>query len=282
MYDPPPFSAPPESHPPLRRPPEWVSRADRLLAAAAWPWIVVLALLGAAGLAFPPWLGTAQPGGPVTPAGPTVEVISDGWPHPRWVGVGWATRDWPRESFGWLTWERRSGVGRVDIGFDPPAPPAPPWTRPPGAAVDHRAYFASLWWLLGPAAASSAFAGWRAMRGAPRPPSIAGRLARPWVAASAVAGAALLAGNIEIPDRNGPNSTVFEARPQRTPAGSWHPREVVVTVAGTRPGGGGLRWAWGATVGVWWFAAAAAAANGVTVARRRPRRGSEPAADAPG
>ena len=260
----------------------WARRTGAIVRAAASPWVVSLALLGAAGLAFPPWQGSPGGRGPraVYPAGPTVNVIDGRWPHPRGVSVGWAFREWPTRFIGWKAWKPPSlGTMTVETGFDPVPRGAGGFTRPPGATVDHVAFLVSLWWLLGPPAAWSAIAAWRAVRTEPRSVSRDRRLARPWLAAFALVGAALVASGFEIRHAAGPNRTTFEAGAARTPAGSWHPRTVslaVVTRAGPAAAGASAISARGLDVGFWWLVAAAGAVNAATVLRHR-RGAADPA-----
>ena len=273
------------SDPPPRRPPEWAARAGRLFAAAARPWVIALAVLGAACIAFPPELDTAEDywSGTMAP-GLYVSVLDLSWPSPRDLVFCQVFRDHPRSSTtGWMAvdWDR-SGVVKWTFGSERPAANFPPLTRPPGVTVDGVGFRVSLWWLLGPPAAWSAIAAWRAVRTEPRPPSTGRRLARPWAAAFALVGAALAASGFEIRHAAGPNRTTFEARAARTPAGSWHPREVslaVVTRSGPAAAGASAISARGLDIGFWWLVAAAVAGNLFTLARYR-RPGSPVAAGA--
>ena len=258
----------------------WLGRTVRIACAAGRPWLFTLALLGAAGVVFSPWLGTNDWRKPVHPAGPTVECSPTRGPHPGFLTVGWAVRKWPRQRVGWMTWGQSApGLFWAEIGFDPPATPVPGFGRPPGAVADWFAWRLSWWWLLGPPAALSLFAGWRAVRSEPRPSPHDRRLARPWVALLALVGLGLAVSEQFVPDRHGPGGTGAVVRAQRTPSGSWHPREIFMAIihqpAGTTPGGG-FDWAEGVTIGLWWLVILPLACNLLTLVRRG-RPGSVPA-----
>ncbi|WP_145358185.1 hypothetical protein [Alienimonas californiensis] len=256
------------------------ARPVRLLVAILRPWVIVLALLGAAVTAFPPWLGGAEPFISPHPAGPTVQVMALRWPHPRAICFGWAFREWPRRYLGWSEYADRFGVGRAEIGFDSSSPT--PNVRPPGASADFVMYYVSLWWLLGAPAALSVLAGWRTLRREPKTlpadgrPSLAWPLARPWAATFGVVGVGLLVSGLNVPGSAGPHQTLFEMHIQRTPLEAWHPREAFAVLAQVRPpaAGGGVLSAKALTLGVWWLIAIPAACNFVTMARLARRRGT--------
>ena len=248
------------------------------------PWVVFLAAIGAVAIGFP--METAGEDGPVgvSPAGPHLTVTGFWGFLPHSVIVGWADRANPREEVLWVDLEQPTpGLARTEVGYAPSAlrsgeggPSAGP--RPPGATADLVCVWVKLWWLLGPPAAWSAFAGWRAVRRRTGKTSAAWRWARPWAAAFAVLGVGVLADEARVPPGRGPSGIELRVRPQREPATPWRPRSVSVGLARREPGAAEPT---RADVDLWWFAAAALAGNAVTLARSRrraARRRAEPAA----
>ena len=252
----------------------WLGQTVRIARAAGRPWLFALALLGSAGVAFPVWDFAQLRQATVCPAGPMIAVAPASWPHPRRIGVGWAFQEGPA-GVEWTDADGRFGIERWGYGLGEPKVPVAPIARPPGAAADLSVLIVSVWWLLGPLAAWSACAGWRAIRqdGA-EPPSRDRRLARPWLAVFAAVGIGLLASGLAVFDPAGPNGTAFEWAARRTPAGSWHPREVHASVSyGSLPVWSGPRdWKRGVTFGFWWLVILPLAFNLATLVRRgRPR-----------
>ena len=271
-HAPPPPATPP---PPRRFLPEWAARAGRLAGAAGRPWLYALALLGAAAVAFPVWdLPAGRTPGIPFPAGPMAAATGPLWPHPQRVGVGWAFREGPA-GFGWWDAGGRFGVEWWAHGLTEPGAAAIAAARPPGAAADLVVVLVSVWWLLGPLAAWSAFAGWRAARADPEdeppPPSRDRRLVRAWVVVFALVGAGLMLNRVTVPDAGGRTGITIECVTRRTPAGAHHPREVVATLSrGPLPAGAGPDdWGRRGRVGFWWLVAAAVAGNVVTLTRFR-------------
>ena len=255
----------------------WARRSLFVGRAAARPWLYALAALGAAAVAFPVWdldINVRAADAAMLPAGPMVAVAGPVWPHPQRVAVGWAFKP-GGGAFEWVEPRAWPGVDRFDYGLWEPGEVAGLAARPPGAAADLVSVLVSVWWLLGPLAAWSAFAGWRAVRVAdddpPPPPSRDRRLVRPWVVVFSLVGAGLMLHRVTIPDAGGRSGTAFECVTRRTSAGAWHPREVVATVSrGPLPAGAGPAvWGRRGRVGLWWLVAAAVAGNLFTLARFR-------------
>ena len=255
----------------------WARRSLFIGRAAGRPWLYALAALGAAAVAFPLWdLNVGVVDASATPAGPMIATIGPLWPHPQRIGAAWAFRHGAPDIEG----AEREGPPGVevmefyfaDLGPDPsigfPLPPA-------GTPPDMVSATVSLWWLLGPLAAWSIFAAWRAVRADPDipPPPLSRdrRLVRPWLIIFALVGAGLMLNDVTIPDADGRTGTAFECVTRRTPPGAWHPREVVATVSrGPLPAGAGPAvWGRRGRVGLWWLVAAAVAGNLFTLARFR-------------
>ena len=252
----------------------WARRSLFLMAAAAWPWVICLAAVGATGLAWPipphgpDWTLVTVPAGPSVAVGRTIR--GPAW-DPGSLILGWVDRPHPTAAPQVRQTSERPLVGvlRTDWWYgDPAGPTAGRATRP----ADFVMWEVSLWWLLGLPAGLSACAVWRAAWTAREParPSVARRLARPWTATFAAVGVLMWASGTAVPDPGGSRETLLLSWIDRTPPDYRHPRAVTVRLLRNRPVPGGgfmVLWQTEASVGLWWLLLPAAAGNAVTLVR---------------
>ena len=249
-------------------------RVWRLLDAAAAPWLLALAAVGAVGLAFAPH-GVQWAGGDPAPAGPFVSVTPgpDGW---RLLLLGRGVRPWFLSDAVW--WEQSGGLGvyesRLWVSSTRGAAGV---TAAPGRSPDVRMLGVAVPWVLSLPLLWSVLSLWRAASraGAASPLSPAWRAVRPWAAALAVVGAGLLTNGLTVPDDAGRIGTVIGCDVGLTPPGAVHPRVVRGSVA-RMPlpvGFGGVVSSRHMEVGFWWFVLVPAVCNVCqAVADRRSRR----------